>query len=335
MSKPAKPYITGQDRLVIKIRNPQDGRFTSKSFKFSDYDNDRSKAEAASKEWSIGIQRMIDEKNALNPIVPKIRKQRDPTEKLKLQIEGLKELRGESQVQPTPQQQPIQQQPIQQQPIQQQPIQQQPTIQQKSFPFASWISEKTGSSLVIMAKSKSGKTSFLSKIVKNLPKDIIKIVISPNIHNEIYKSMKNRCVYSPEFNVDLIKLCQRINQKTKNHYRFCIILDDVIEEKSNTMILKMFLTLRNSNISVILSVQSTMLINKLIRGNANYIMLGKLSGEESILDTYKKFLINYKDQLQIKSDRDVIPVYDSLTKDFNFIFVNSLKEKIYQTNNKL
>ena len=332
MSKPAKPYITGQDRLVVKIRNPQDGRFTSKSFKFSDFDNDRAKAEAASKEWSIGIQKMIDEKNSLLPQVAKVRKQRSP--KIKLQIEGLKELRSENQ-QPQTQVQPtIQQPPIQQPPIQQQ-AQPAPTLQQKSFPFTKWITEKTGSSLVIMGKSKSGKTSFLSKIVKNLPKDIIKIVISPNIHNEIYTSMKNRCVYSPEFNVDLIKLCQRMNQKTKNHYRFCIILDDLIDEKSNTMVLKMFLTLRNSNISVILSVQSTMLINKLIRGNANYILLGKLSGEESILDTYKKFLINYKDELGIKSDKDIIPVYDSLTKDYNFIFVNSLKEKIYQTNNKL
>lgn len=332
MSKPAKPYVTGQDRLMVKIRNPVDGKFTSKSFKFSDYDNDRTKAEEASKQWSVAIQKMIDEKNSLMPVVPKVRKQRSP--KLKLQIEGLKEIRG---VEPQSTQQVVQSTPQQPQPQTQPTTPQQPTIslQQKAFPFASWIPDKTGSSLVIMAKSKAGKTSFLSKIVKNLPKDIIKIVISPNIHNDIYTSMKNKCVYTPEFNVDLIKLCQRINQKTKNHYRFCIILDDVIDEKSNTMVLKMFLTLRNSNISCILSVQSTMLINKVIRGNANYILLGKLSGEESILDTYKKFLINYRDDLKIRSDRDIIPTYDALTKDYNFIFVNSLKERVLSTNNKL
>lgn len=331
MSKPAKPYVTGQDRLVVKIRNPVDGKFTSKSFKFSDYDNDRTKAEAASKEWSVAIQKMIDEKNALLPVVPKVRKQRSP--KLKLQIEGLKEIRGVDSQPATAESQLTQQvvQPTPQQPTTQPTI----SLPQRPFPYSSWIPDKTGSSLVIMAKSKAGKTSFLSKIVKNLPKDIIKIVISPNIHNDIYTSMKNRCVYTPEFNVDLIKLCQRINQRTKNHYRFCIILDDVIDEKSNTMVLKMFLTLRNSNISCILSIQSTMLINKVIRGNANYILLGKLSGEESILDTYKKFLINYKDDLKIRSDRDIVPTYDALTKDYNFIFVNSLKEKIYQTNNKL
>jgi hypothetical protein len=207
-----------------------------------------------------------------------------------------------------------------------------PPLATKPFPFKSWIPESTGASLVIMAKSKAGKTSFLHQIVKSLPKDIIKVVISPNIHNSIYDSMRNKCVYSSAFDSRIVKLCQKINQKTKNHYRFCIILDDLIDEKSNSTLLKMFLILRNSNISAILSVQSTMLVNKLVRGNANHILLGKLSGEESINDTYRKFLINYKSDLGIKSDSDIVPVYDYLTKDYNFIYVNALKERIYTTN---
>ena len=130
-------------------------------------------------------------------------------------------------------------------------------------------------------------------------------------------------------------MCQKINQKTKNHYRFCIILDAIVDEKSNSTLLKMFLTLRNSNISAILSVQSTMLVNKLVRGNCNNILLGKLSGEESIHDTYRKFLINYKDELGIKNESDIVPTYDALTKDYNFIYVNALKERIYSTNKDL
>jgi hypothetical protein len=94
----------------------------------------------------------------------------------------------------------------------------------------------------------------------------------------------------------------------------------------------MFLILRNSNISAILSVQSTMLVNKLVRGNANNILLGRLSGEESIMDSFRKFLVNYKSDLNIKSDSDVVPVYDALTDNYNFIYVNTLKDKIYTTN---
>jgi hypothetical protein len=112
-------------------------------------------------------------------------------------------------------------------------------------------------------------------------------------------------------------------------------MDDVIDEKSNSSVLKMFLTLRNSNISAILSVQSVFLVNKMIRGNANYVLLGKLSGEEAILDTYKKFLVNYKSDLKIKHESDIVPTYDSLTKDYEFIFLNNLKEKVYLTNKDL
>jgi hypothetical protein len=205
----------------------------------------------------------------------------------------------------------------------------------KGFPYYKWIPEKTGASLVLVGKSKSGKTSFLHKIVKAIPKDVIKIVISPNIHNEIYKSMRHRCVYSPVFDAKIVKLVQKINQKTKNHYQFVIIMDDVIDEKQNSTVLKMFLTLRNSNISAILSVQSSMLVNKLIRGNANYVLIGKQAGEEAILDTYKKFLVSYRNDLGIKHDSQIIPIVDQMTSDFNFIFVNQLKEKVYVTNKDL
>jgi len=330
--KPSKPYITNSDRIQIKIRNPMDGKFISKSFKYSDHGGTKEGAMEASKKWSEDVQQLIDEKNKLNPMPMKKRKERQPEKKLLQDIEDRKEFL-EKNIQPI-------QQIIQPQPVANgysgaiQPIQQKPQLESKPFP-KNWIPEKTGASLVITAKSKAGKTSFLHQIVKNLPSDMIKVVISPNVHTTIYDSMRKKCVYSPVFDSRIVKLCQKINQKTKNHYRFCIILDDVIDEKTNSTLLKMFLTLRNSNISAILSVQSTMLVNKLVRGNANYILLGKLSGEESIMDTFRKFLIGYKSDLNIKSDSDVVPVYDRLTDNYNFIYVNTLKDKIYTTNKDL
>jgi hypothetical protein len=325
--KPSKPYITNSDRIQIKIRNPMDGKFISKSFKYSDYGGTKEGAMDASKKWSDDVQQLIDQKNKLNPLPIKKRKERQPEKKLLEDIEDRKAFL-EKNIQPQPMQpmQPMQPQPMQ--PMQ--PVQQKPQLERKPFP-KNWIPEKTGASLVITAKSKAGKTSFLHQIVKNLPSDVIKVVISPNVHTSIYDSMRKKCVYSPVFDSRIIKMCQRINQKTKNHYRFCIILDDIVDEKSNSTLLKMFLTLRNSNISAILSVQSTMLVNKLVRGNCNYILLGRLSGEESIHDTYKKFLVNYKSDLGIKSDSDVVPVYDSLTENYRFIYVNTLKDKIYST----
>jgi hypothetical protein len=328
--KPSKPYILDTDRIQIKIRNPMDGKFISKSFKYSDYGGTKEGAMEASKKWSSDVQLLIDEKNKLNPLPIKKRKERQPEKKLLLDIQDRKEFLGVLNPSDPTQPQPIQQSQPQAQPQAQSQIK--PQIEKKAFPFKTWIPDKTGASLVITAKSKAGKTSFLHQIVKNLPSDMIKVVISPNVHTSIYDSMRKKCVFSPVFDSRIIKMAQRINQKTKNHYRFIFILDDCIDEKSNSTLLKMFLILRNSNISAILSVQSTMLVNKLVRGNANNILLGRLSGEESIMDSFRKFLVNYKSDLNIKSDSDVVPVYDALTDNYNFIYVNTLKDKIYTTN---
>jgi len=327
MVKPSKPYLTGEDRIQMKVRNPMDGKFVSKSFKYSDYENDKEKTKQASLVWAQEVQKLIDEKNALMPMAPKIRKQQQPEKKLQKTIELLQPNLSEpmDHILPTTASTVPATLPATL------PASLPALLPTKPFPYHSWIPKNTGASLVISAKSKAGKTSMLQQIVKNLPKDMIKIVISPNIHNSIYDSMRNKCVYSPVFDARIIKLVQKINQKTKNHYQFVIIMDDVIDEKMNTSVLKMFLTLRNSNISAILSVQSVFLINKLIRGNANYVLLGRLSGEESIIDTYKKFLVNYKDELGVKHDSDIIPIYDKLTSDYKFIFLNNLKEKIYIT----
>jgi hypothetical protein len=208
-------------------------------------------------------------------------------------------------------------------------------LPKKPFPFEKWIPEKTGASLVIVSKSKGGKTSFLKKIVSNLPKNIICILITPNFQNEIYESMKKKAVVSPVYDPRIIKLCQKINQKTKNEYKFLILLDDVIDQKNNSSLLKAFLTLRNANISVILSVQSTMLVSKLVRNNTNHVLLGKLQGEEAIKDAYQKFLSNYSSELGVKKQDDIYKIYNDLTEDYNFIYCNNLKEKIYQTNKSL
>ena len=350
--KKSKPYITGEDRIQVKVRNPANGKFISKTFKYTDH-NGKEGAIEASKKWSEEVQKLIDEKNTLDGIPTKPRKQQEPEKKLLREIESKKQLLPQDQlvapvmceartavpVGPMMNLEKIGSDfsrlnppVIPLDPITHMPLTSQPQLDKKPFPYKSWIGDKTGSSLVLMAKSKAGKTSFLHQIVKSLPKDIIKIVISPNIHTSIYDSMRNKCVFSPIFDSRIIKLCQKINQRTKNHYRFVIIMDDVIDEKSNSSVLKMFLTLRNSNISAILSVQSVFLVNKMIRGNANYVLLGKLSGEEAILDTYKKFLVNYKSDLKIKHESDIVPTYDSLTKDYEFIFLNNLKERIYLTN---
>jgi hypothetical protein len=327
--KSAKPYLTNEDRIQMKVRNPLDGKFVSKSFKYSDH-NGKDGAIEASKKWAEDVAKLIDEKNQMvTDNKAKTRKEQTPEAKLKREIEEMRSNNvpmGHIITQPHPM--------VHQEAIYNPQGPATLDIKSKAFP-TNWIPDRTGASLVLIGKSKSGKTSFLKKIVSHLPKDMIKIVISPNIHNDIYESMRNKCIYSPTFDPQIVKLCQKINQKTKNHYRFCVVMDDLIDLKSNTTLLKMFLTMRNSNISTILSLQSPMLVNKLVRGNVNYALLTKQNNQESIEDSYNKFMSNFSQDLGIKKREDIVPVYNKLVEDYNFIYINFLKDKIYRSNKSL
>jgi len=317
-----------KDRVLIKIRNPYNNQYIQKSFRYDLYGGEEN-AKLESQKWKEETLNLIKEKNKLMGNTQPITTGVDAKKKLQKQVEEIKK-KQDSNLE-TNQEQILKKEKIQTVDTYPRPIQ----LPKKAFPFDKWIPPKTGASLVIVSKSKGGKTSFLKKIVSNLPKDVICILITPNFQNDIYESMKKKAVVSPVYDPRIIKLCQKINQKTKNEYKFLILLDDVIDQKNNSSVLKAFLTLRNANISVILSVQSTMLVNKLVRNNSNYVLLGKLQGEEAIKDAYQKFLSNYASELGVKKQDDIYKIYNELTDEFNFIFVNNLKEKIYQTSRTL
>lgn len=306
-----------KDRILIRIRNPYNNQYIQKTFRYDTYGS-KENAEDEAKRWQEETLNMLKEKNRLSGNTHKISTGPNPKKKLQNQIDSLSrhqevlDTKSEKQVVDTT-----------------------PRLKKKRFPYDKWIPNNTGASLCLVSKSKGGKTSFLKKILSNMPKDIITILITPNFQNDIYDSMSKRAIVSPVYDSRIIKLIQKINQKTKNHYRFCIILDDVIDQKNNSSLLKAFLTLRNANISVILSVQSTMLINKLVRNNCNHVLLGKLQGNEAIKDAYIKFLTRYSDELGVKKQDDIYKIYNQYTEDFGFIYVNNLKEKIYQTNKSL
>jgi len=344
MSEPKAKEI--KDRVLIKIRNPYNNQYIQKSFRHDMYGT-KENAELEAQKWKEETLNLLKEKNQLMGNTQPITTGVDTKKKLKKQVEeltskgtqgtqGTKVTQGpqalvSSDIQPSvPAPAPAPVVPV----VPFVPLPE-AKLSKKAFPFDTWIPAKTGASLTIVSKSKGGKTSFLKKIVSNLPKDVICILITPNFQNEIYESMKKKAVVSPIYDHRIIKLVQRINQKTKNEYKFLILLDDVIDQKNNSSLLKAFLTLRNANISVILSVQSTMLVSKLVRNNQNYTLLGRLQGEEAIKDAYEKFLSNYAYELGVKKKEDIYKIYPELTDDYNFIFVNNLKEKIYQTNRAL
>ena len=198
------------------------------------------------------------------------------------------------------------------------------TLETRDFDFV--LPTNGGCSVCFLGSTRSGKTTFLKWLMKNYFKKHFSILMSNSIHNEIYDSLKMD-VKSPLYCPRLVKDAYTINKETDNHYKFLMVLDDVVSAKFDKELLKLLAIYRNSNLSAIISIQSPVLLNSATRGNLNYVMLGKMNSDEQIEKTIKMYLTSY---LKGKMD-DKIRAYRELTDGFHWIVLNNISGEVYRT----
>ena len=151
----------------------------------------------------------------------------------------------------------------------------------KKFPIETFDFERDNKkamnacSFAIIGSSKSGKTTFLKYLLKKHFSDDIKVLMTQSGHNEIYNIIKKETAFCPAYVPDIIKTCYNINKYTKNHYPFCIIVDDVVGCKNDRQMTKLLCLYRNSRMSGIVCGQDLTLLNPTGRANVNHICLFK------------------------------------------------------------
>lgn len=148
------------------------------------------------------------------------------------------------------------------------------------------LSQKTGSTFALIGASKRGKSTALVWLWKRyFAKTRITILCSPNYQQPVYKPFYNKCIVTPNIETceNIIRLMARIQQLTGNKYRFLVILDDVVIHKGSPVLRALILTLRNSNISTILSLQGMTLIDKNNRTSVNYCLMFGFNSLEGCL----------------------------------------------------
>lgn len=188
---------------------------------------------------------------------------------------------------------------------------------------------KTGSTLVIFGASKSYKTTQLKQILNkyyNDDKKIMKILMAENIHAEIYDDLLKDVIRIDGWRSKLIKIVHRVNKKTANKYPTLFILDDIITEKNDKNILKMFLTLRNAKISTIMLLQSTTLLHPNSRFNSNFFIFKRWNNQQAIKKVLENFLNGYDPFFGKRLD-DQIRIYKKITKD-GFIMLDNINDII-------
>ncbi len=144
--------------------------------------------------------------------------------------------------------------------------------------------EKTGKTFCVMGSSFSGKTTLLVNQLNRLEKadyDMI-FLFTESVHAEPLKTLNkdlNIKIYD-NFNPEIPQILRKINIQTNNRFRFLVILDDVINELRGNTLIKMILTMRNSNISTILLVQYPKLIGPNQRNSIHEYYFTKLRTDD-------------------------------------------------------
>lgn len=204
------------------------------------------------------------------------------------------------------------------------------------------MDNNTGSSLLLLGSSKAGKTTFLIYLYDALFSDkkqnsckggYLPILFSQNKHAQIYKDPRMedviKCDKFTKASETLIYKCQKINQELdkieEDPVNFLIILDDVISIKRGGIISNLILTLRNSNISSIISLQYPKLFGPDCRGNVNNILFFAFNIYATIETVIKEFLSHvFKAQGFLKM-ADMVNEYIRLTNDYHFLYFNPKK----------
>jgi hypothetical protein len=180
--------------------------------------------------------------------------------------------------------------------------------------------DEAGSTVLICGSSKRGKTHLLKKIweryYKN-NKEVITILISPSSNIPLYEDMKKNVIKINRYDKQtdgLIKKIFKIQNLTKNAYRFCFLIDDCVSSRYSETLNALFLYARNLLISSICCIQRETLISRSSRSSANNIITFGINTEQCIKGLLESF---YKCELMeltgIKKMNELIKEFRRLT----------------------
>lgn len=194
--------------------------------------------------------------------------------------------------------------------------------------------ETGGSSILMIASTRAGKTTLLKYIMKHYFGEHFGVLFSESARSPAYQDFKDKnfpksSVFIPE----LIRDAYMVNKELKNHYPFLFLLDDCPLVRGDKQMLKLTTIYRNSGISAICCVQSPSLLSPTQRSNFNVVMLGRCNTtaqSEANIKAYMRGI--FPDGLSYDQK---IRIYDELTKDHYWICLNQYTGEVFRFKLKL
>lgn len=190
--------------------------------------------------------------------------------------------------------------------------------------------DKFGCSIVMYGSTRSGKTCLLNYLYDKHFKDYISVLMSNSLQSDAYKLLKKSCITSDMYHPEIIKDMYKVNHATHNHYKFCVVIDDISDHnRDRDQIVKLFTLYRNTRISTILCAQASTMLNKTCRTNINYVLLGRLNNDAEIEMVVKNYLTSFFPTRLYMSEK--ISLYRQLTDDHHWIVIDMIGNDIFRT----
>lgn len=183
-----------------------------------------------------------------------------------------------------------------------------------------------GSSWGLVGSTRSGKSTAMLWLWEHYFSRHITIMTTGSIQSDIYGPLRKSCAISPEFHPELIKETMAINMKTKNHYNFLHILDDMLDGKNTKALSKLLCVGRNHGQSTILCAQELSILNAIGRTNLNYILCFRLNSDMAIEKVVRNWL---RHVLPGKTIEEKCAQYKLLTQNHHFLVVDNLMDEVF------
>jgi len=190
-------------------------------------------------------------------------------------------------------------------------------------------SREHGISFLLLGSTRSGKTVMMNYLWENIFKSHITILHTGSPQAHIYKTIKDKVAFAPEYIPELVNESYKINKRTDNKYEFLHILDDCVQSKNDVELKKLLCIYRNSRVSGMITGQSLTIFNNITRGNINYVCLGYLNSDASVEQVIKAYLVSYFPSKMRLADK--IKAYREMTRDHHFIVIDNIHGEVFRT----
>lgn len=198
--------------------------------------------------------------------------------------------------------------------------------------------KKNGVTIAVVGSSGCGKTTMIKKIFldevysdrgENKNKYAV-IIFTESPKSDALRDVDDVVAISKNtVDPEIVKYCYQMNLKWDKEFSFVVLLDDCLDIRHKEMIQKMFLTMRNMNVTSLVSLQYLKIIPPSIRTSVYFTFLFSLNSDEGIEQAVRGWLSSYLEGKSIRGKMDSYRSWTCSGEGHCFYLVDNLNHKCY------